>query len=116
MPCSGTGRAVQAEGGGRGVVTRPGALEADRYAPAWADRGVIAGVGGGDAGAALADCRVPRAGDLLVARERKGQFPATNGSGAGVADGDVGDEAASPFARLGVGDMAGAGGRRAGGR
>src|SRR5947209_7542635 len=91
------GGAVESEGGRRGVAGVPGALEAERRVSARGDGAVVAGVGGRHGRPGLGGCRVPRAGDLLVTREREGQCPAVDRAGPGVGDGHVRGEPAGPL-------------------
>src|SRR6202042_1250604 len=86
----------------------PGALETDGHGAARRNVAVVAGVGQGRVLTALAEAAVEVTGDLLVAREGESQRPAGDRGRPGVADHDLGGEAAGPLAAAGVGHVASA--------
>src|SRR5581483_12278903 len=89
--------AVEGEGGGLGVVARPGALEAELDVAAGRDGGVVGQVRRGRRRSRLADRGVPAAGDLLVAWEAPYERPAVDRGGAGVGHRQVRGEPAAPL-------------------
>src|SRR6266545_512960 len=89
----GAGSTVQGEGAGIGVAAAEAGLEAEGGGAAGRDDAVPASISGADHLAGLRRDGVPGVGDLLVAAEGPRERPAVHRGAAGVADGDVGDEA-----------------------